>query len=191
MATVSLPFTFSPNTPAYSAQVNSNFQAITAQVNGNLNEANLASGGVTPSRLATQPRVKAACTIPFNQSSGSGARVFLGTAEFDTDNLYDDVNDYFTVQTAGMYAVTGSVLQTGVGAGVLLVERGPGGVFAPVGSTHVVAADDQRGGSGQFLTATGIDYFAVGDRIDMAWYNYSGGLLGLASGFLAAQWLSS
>ena len=190
MATVNIPFTFSPNTPAYSAQVNSVISAIVAQVNGNLDDANIKSGGVTPSRLATKPRVKAACTIPFNQSAGQGARVFLGTAEFDSDNLYDDVNDYFTVQTAGMYLVTGSVLQTGVGAGALLVERGPGGVFAAVGSTHVVAADDQRGGSGQFLTATGVDYFAVGDRIDMAWYNFSGGVLGLASGYLAAQWVS-
>ena len=190
MATVSLPFSFSPNTPIYSAQVNSNFSSITAQVNGNLDEANIKSGGVTPSRLATMPRVKAAITTPFNQLSGAGARVFLGTAEFDTDNLYDDVNDYFTVQTAGMYLVSGTVLQTAAGAGALLVERGPGGVFPVVGTAPVVGADDSRGGSEQFLTATGIDYFAVGDRIDMAWYNYSGGLAGLASGYLAAQWLS-
>jgi hypothetical protein len=190
VATVSLPFTFSPNTPAYSAQVNSNFASITAQVNGNLDDQNIKSGGVTPSRLATQPRAKAAITTPFNQLSGQGTTVFLGTAAYDTDNMYDDVNDYFTIQTAGVYAVSAYVLQQAVGAGVIHIRRGPGGVFPVPGVGDMLATDDNRNGSGQHMSASGIDYFAVGDRIDFSWYNFAGGQNGLSRGFLAAQWLS-
>jgi len=186
VATVNLPFSFSPNTPAYSAQVNSNFAAIVAQVNGNLDETNIKSGGVTPSRIATQPRAKAAITIPFNQLTGQGATVPLGTAEFDTDNMYDDVNDYFTVQTAGMYIVHAYVFQLAVGSSFLGVRRGPGGVYA---TDVYIGTDDVRSGGGQYRSATGIDYCAVGDRLGCAWYNYAGGQNGLSSGFMAAHWL--
>lgn len=190
MATINIPFTFSPNTPAYSAQVNANISAITAQVNGNLDDANIRSGGVTPSRLATQPRAKAVLTIPFNQLNGQGGTMLLGAAEFDTDNLYDDVNDYFTVQTAGMYQCSAYALQAAPGASTLLIRRGPGGVFPAPGVGAMVASDDNRNGTNQHVSACGIDYFAVGDRIDFQWYNYAGGQNGLSLGIVAAQWLS-
>lgn len=52
MATVFLPNIFIANTPALASEVNANFNAILAQVNGNLTTANLADGAVTSSRIA-------------------------------------------------------------------------------------------------------------------------------------------
>jgi hypothetical protein len=186
MTLVPTLFDFEPGTPAYSAQVDSNFAAIRDVVNGGLDQTNLASGAVTAAKTAVLPRVKAAVALPYNQLASQGGQVTLGTAEYDTDNLYDDVNDYFTVITAGVYMVTGYVEHLAAGAADLHVRRAPGGTGpANFGGTSVIGS----AGSGA-LTVTSQSYFSAGDRIDMAWTNFAGAQNGLASGFLAATWLS-
>jgi hypothetical protein len=52
MATVSLPNIFAPNTPALASEVNANFDAIIAQVNGNIQAVNLANSAVTENKIA-------------------------------------------------------------------------------------------------------------------------------------------
>lgn len=52
MAVIVYPNTFAPNTLASAAEVNANFNAITAQVNGNLEAANLAADAVTTVKIA-------------------------------------------------------------------------------------------------------------------------------------------
>ena len=52
MANITLPNTFSPNTVARASEVNANFAAITAQVNGNIETVNLAAGAVTTAKIA-------------------------------------------------------------------------------------------------------------------------------------------
>jgi hypothetical protein len=52
MATVSLPNIFAPNTPALASEVNANFDAIIAQVNGNIQAVNLANSAVTENKIS-------------------------------------------------------------------------------------------------------------------------------------------
>lgn len=53
MAIVTDPYTFAGGTTAVASQVNARIAAILAQLNGNVDATNLASGGVSKSRLAT------------------------------------------------------------------------------------------------------------------------------------------
>lgn len=51
MATIVYPHTFVPNTPARASEVNANFDAITDEVNGNIDADNLADNAVTSAKI--------------------------------------------------------------------------------------------------------------------------------------------
>lgn len=191
MALVVTPHIFAPNTPAYSGQVNANQSAITAQVNGNLDEANLKSGGVTPSRIATLPRARAAIN-PWTQGGQGGGYMLLGGASYDTDNMYDDVADYFTIVTAGVYQVSVSTTTDVAAPQFLCIRQGPGGVLpgVPTSSSLMVASDDHQGSGAVFSSCSGAAYFSAGDRVAPYWVNQATGLVTVTIGQFNAVWLS-
>lgn len=184
MGLVPTLFDFVEGTPAYPDQVDSNFANIRNVVNGQIDAVNLASGAVTPAKVGTIPRAKCAVT-PHNQlAQQGGGPMPLGAAEFDTDNMYDDVNDYFTVVTAGVYVVSAYVLHTALVAAAMTLERRPGG-----GAPVVFAGNgNNTNNQGAYMSLSGVDYFSAGDRIDATWYNGNLAQAGVASGILVAAW---
>jgi hypothetical protein len=185
MGLIGTLFDFQGGTPAYADQVDSNFAAIRNEVNGNLDAANLKSGAVTPAKVATIPRVKAAVSVGQTLTAGGGGgRAALGTAEFDTDNLYDDVNDYFTVVTAGVYHVHLYLVMNALTGSSVALERRPGG------GTPVIFAQNANNtnNTAPFMSLSGMDYFAAGDQIDFTWLNQGPGAATTSGGFLMASW---
>jgi hypothetical protein len=180
-------FDFVEGTPAYPDQVDSNFAAIRNVVNGNLTAENLASSAVTAGKLATLPRARAILDAYNHLGGQGGTPVLLGAAGFDTDNMYDDVNDYFTVVTAGIYVVHMHLQHVVFGPGSISIERRPGGSGTPV---VIGGAGGPASYATSALTCTAVDYFAAGDRMNGTWFNNGGGQNGVASGFFLASWIS-
>jgi hypothetical protein len=185
MALVPTLFDFEGGTPIYSAQVDSNFAALRNAVNGGLDSSNLASSAVTAAKIATLPRVKAAVG-DWNHLASQGGGILFSTAEYDTDNLYDDVNEYFTVITAGVYMVHVMLEQKNFAPGLGYIRRIPGGSGTPVNISRYGTLSVAEGQ----LSGSGMDYFSSGDRIDATWTNYHSAQSGISGGFIAATWLS-
>lgn len=182
MTLVPTLFDFVGGTPAYGDQVDSNFAAIRNVVNGQIDASNLASGAVTPAKVGTIPRARAGIDF-FQQLAGQGGSpIPLGAATFDTDNMYDDVNDYFTVVTAGVYTVHAYIVHTNNVPAVVTLEKRPGG-----GAPVVFAGNGFPAGS--YVSLTGMDYFSAGDRIDCTWFNGGGAQAGGSGGFVMAAWM--
>lgn len=74
MATIIYPHTFVPNTPARASEVNANFDAITDEVNGNIDADNLADNAVTAAKIEDG----AVTTAKLNDGAVSEAKLASG-----------------------------------------------------------------------------------------------------------------
>lgn len=119
MAVIVYPNTFAPNTLASAAEVNANFNAITAQVNGNLEAANLATDAVTTVKIAdanvTTAKIADANVTDAKIAPGiDAAKIGAGTVS-NTEYAYlNGVTSAIQTQLAAR-ALTSTTISAGTG----------------------------------------------------------------------------
>ena len=96
MANIVYPNTFVAGQPARASEVNANFDAVSAQVNGGLSDVNLATAAVTTTKLndlaVTTAKVAAQAITPekssFLNSMASATKLYFGKINTSGVNFY-------------------------------------------------------------------------------------------------------
>jgi hypothetical protein len=137
MSLITIPYTFTPFTTAYSAQVNSNFSTIATAINGNLDNTNIGSAGIYASQI-----------IPTNSTQatfGGSVSYTMTTAPIFsslTGYLYANGSSAVTASTSiPTSALSGTISLTSQVTGTLPVANGGTGVTASSGASSVVLRD--------------------------------------------------
>lgn len=166
MATFSYDYTFTPNTPAKSSEVNSNFNAVKTFVEGVSNGTNIEVGAITESKIASgavsESKIanSAVTDAKLNISAASGVvKVFASTAARDATItspsagmvVYINSND----ANEGLYTYNGSSWTKGAG------WNSPWGIVA---STQVTS-DSASATSSPVNVFTALSFTAVANRL--------------------------
>lgn len=106
--TLTIPNSFTPNTPALSAQVNQNFNTIASWANGNVDSTNVGTAGINPSVVK--------CSSTFTCTFGSAQTYIFNPASaavvpLSVSNALSPSADYVDVTSNG--ASAGNVLLVG------------------------------------------------------------------------------
>lgn len=116
MSTISLPYTFSPNTLGASSQVNGNFSTIVTDYNGNITNANLAAAAnISPSKLTNLSSINGyrlsssnSSALPGDTSSVSTIYLYPYTGtQISLPDASGNFNVYDLGATIPSYALTG------------------------------------------------------------------------------------
>lgn len=176
MATISLPNTFSPNTTILSASVNSNFTTIYNDYNGNITNANIASGAaIAHSKLAGFIGCRVYNSADLSANTATDTAMTFNSERFDTDTMHSTSTNTgrITFTTAGYYMCGGQVNWENNATGYrrLRIRLNGATVLASVHALNIGGADalDQ-------IVVTGYQ-FSASDYIELMGYQNSGATL--------------
>jgi hypothetical protein len=152
MSALSIPNLFSPNTLIQSSQVNSNFNAISAWANGNVDNSNIGAAGVYASQIIPTNAAQATFggALPFKFSNGLIGGLLISSGGDSTVGLTvtgatsGQTADYIDVTQSGQSA--GNVFKVGFSGNVTQlgahIFTAPGGAI----TGQVGISNDNNGG---------------------------------------------
>jgi phage-related minor tail protein len=159
MSIISKPNTFSPNTIISSSEVNSNFDTLYNDYNGNVSSANLATDAVTTAKIAdvnvTTAKLADSAVTPAKILSGTGTNWVWQTW---TPTITSTSGTFTTTSASGRYIQIGKTVNFQVTVTITTVGTGAGARFSlPVtalGTNETIGAYRERaiGGSTGVIT---------------------------------------